>query len=264
MKRTILLTALAISLASANASLATAAPGHNGHKGQISKARIFAGLDLSDIQKQDIREIMRQVKQDNAVYAADIEALKAQMEALFNLETFDAALAQDLVRLRTEQAINIELNIATAKHQAWSLLNDEQKAEFAAKQEKRAEKERQRKALDFERLQKRLNLTDEQSQAISDIQEQHRDATAELAQTLKASKDAEKALVYSNQFSEEAWLTIAQASQSAAIEFGVAKTQSRFDMLQVLDDEQRAKFKKIVDREQSRKKHGKKRNKPAK
>ena len=252
MKPTVLKLALTTMLALSVATNAVATsglsfadePGHE--RGNKSASMMFAGLDLSAEQKQDIRQILRQSKQDNSVYQGEKKALRAQMQSLMQQSVWDEALATDLATQKATLGMPIELNKAKARNAAFAVLTAQQQSEFIAKQAERAERKAQIKTLNFERMQERLELSDEQVESLVQIQDAHLKNTAALRDAMKAHKDAERALIFSASFDESAWSALQTEIQPTLIALDVAKSANRFQMMQLLNDKQQAKLKRIM------------------
>ncbi|WP_395340123.1 Spy/CpxP family protein refolding chaperone [Ningiella sp. W23] len=212
-----------------------------------SAKRMFAKLDLSETQKQDIAAIFQQLAQDNSVYRGEKKALREQMQALMQLETWDAALAEDLVTQRVQQSAGVQLNMAKARNQAFNVLNEEQQVEFLQRLDKRAEKEKKRPR-EFDRLAKVLHLTDEQASEIDLIKESAEQANTGFVDALQDFRQAERDIVFSDSFDEDAWLALQTSVEATKISAGLNNASAKFEMLSVLDEKQRDRLQQIGER----------------
>ncbi|WP_413700699.1 Spy/CpxP family protein refolding chaperone [Psychromonas sp. KJ10-10] len=85
----------------------------------------FAKLDLTDTQKQAMRDIMKTAKEANK---ASQTAHRDAMNALMTNETFDAEQATKLISEQRVQKSEQRLAMMKAKHDMYQLLTDDQKA----------------------------------------------------------------------------------------------------------------------------------------
>ncbi|WP_413699568.1 Spy/CpxP family protein refolding chaperone [Psychromonas sp. KJ10-10] len=107
---------------------------HNGkHQGKRNQKMAFAKLDLSAEQKQQINEIMSAVKTEKQNARL---AYRASMQVLMVNETFDVDAAKSLMTAQQAQKEESRLAMMKAKHQAFQLLTDEQKAKYNELKEK--------------------------------------------------------------------------------------------------------------------------------
>ncbi|WP_371193614.1 Spy/CpxP family protein refolding chaperone [Glaciecola sp. SC05] len=245
MKPTLLAVTLVFSLA---ASQLPSAYAHGPENGQRGEHKLFASLNLSESQKQDIGEILKQSKQNNAVYKGERQAIVAQMRNLMDMPTWDQSLAEDIVSQRVAHAGQMKLNKATAQHQAYNLLDETQQAALLDKQSKRQSKDNKRESFNIKRLEKRLGLSAEQVTAIEQIQETHKLQSKTLNADLKSAREAEKAIIFASTFDQDAWLNLQNEAQASRVEFALTRSYAHYQMLSVLDDEQKAKFEKMLNR----------------
>jgi Spy/CpxP family protein refolding chaperone len=237
----------------------TYSAGSKGHAQKHAK-QLFRGLGLSEEQKQDIGEILRQTAQDNSVFQGEKIALRSQMQDMMNANVWDEVLATDLATQRASLSDPIQLNIAKAYNEAFLVLDAEQQTQFLERQAKRSEREAKQKSIDFSRLQERLNLSEAQVESLAQIQDASSEATSDLKAKLKAHRQAEKVLVFTQSFDEEAWSDLQTDILPTRIAYDVSKADTRYQMLQVLDEQQRAKFERITKNKKNKKGKGKRKN----
>lgn len=212
---------------------------------------LFKALDLTDVQKQDIAEILRQTKQDNSIYKGEKQALRQQMRALMSAEVWDQALAEDLISQQVSQSTDLSLNRAAARHQAFNVLTSEQQVAFLEQRGERAGKKvkgkrgKHNEQANITRMQKRLGLSEQQILAFEQIQVQHQADTQALKASLKEAKTTENTLVYASEFDQQAWSELHQDVEQNKIAFGVERLHFRYQVLTILNDEQKQKFAKM-------------------
>lgn len=215
------------------ASSVYAAPPHSKHRAE----RIFSALELSQQQKQDVAEIMRQLRQDNSVYAGERMLGKQQMRELLQMPEWDPDYARQLITQNMSSRQTVELNRATAQHAAIQVLTDEQKTQLA--QIDREEIREQGKEKFLAQLERRLDLDSAQSQQMTTIMQQQASALAAYKGEIEAHRAAEKTLIQSDTFDQEAYLQLNQEFASTVIEMEMIKAKSRYDMFHILTPEQR-------------------------
>ncbi|GEA23949.1 CpxP family protein [Vibrio harveyi] len=133
---------------------------HKGHRGECSMGMdrgIMRQLDLTDAQKDQLKEMREANKAEmKAKFADGKEARMAErqahhekVQALLLADNFDAAAANDLAKEMVEKQTERRVKMMEKKHQMLSVLTPEQKTKFVELQ-----KERQQKC--GEKMQKRM------------------------------------------------------------------------------------------------------------
>ncbi|MGD1467912.1 CpxP family protein [Vibrio harveyi] len=133
---------------------------HKGHRGECGMGMdrsIMRQLDLTDAQKDQLKEMREANKAEmKAKFADGKEARMAErqahhekLQALLLADNFDAAAANDLAKEMVEKQTERRVKMMEKKHQMLSVLTPEQKTKFVELQ-----KERQQKC--GEKMQKRM------------------------------------------------------------------------------------------------------------
>ncbi|EKM12339.1 CpxP family protein [Vibrio harveyi] len=133
---------------------------HKGHRGECGMGMdrgIMRQLDLTDAQKDQLKEMREANKAEmKAKFADGKEARMAErqahhdkVQALLLADNFDAAAANDLAKEMVEKQTERRVKMMEKKHQMLSVLTPEQKTKFVELQ-----KERQQKC--GEKMQKRM------------------------------------------------------------------------------------------------------------
>lgn len=133
---------------------------HKGHRGECGKGMdrgIMRQLDLTDAQKDQLKEMREANKAEmKAKFADGHEARMAErqahhdkVQALLLADNFDEAAANDLAKEMVEKQTERRVKMMEKKHQMLSVLTPEQKTKFVELQ-----KERQQKC--GEKMQKRM------------------------------------------------------------------------------------------------------------
>tara|TARA_R110001583_G_scaffold7720_9_gene37948 strand:+ start:36730 stop:37293 length:564 start_codon:yes stop_codon:yes gene_type:complete len=97
------------------------------HQGKHQQNMEFAKLDLTDTQKQAMRDIMKAMKDSNKSSKASHHT---EMKALMSNETFNAEKATELISQQQVQKAEKRLAMMKAKHDMYQLLTDDQKAKY--------------------------------------------------------------------------------------------------------------------------------------
>lgn len=133
---------------------------HKGHRGECGMGMdrgIMSQLDLTDAQKDQLKEMREANKAEmKAKFADGHEARMAErqahhdkVQALLLADNFDEAAANDLAKEMVEKQTERRVKMMEKKHQMLSVLTPEQKTKFVELQ-----KERQQKC--GEKMQKRM------------------------------------------------------------------------------------------------------------
>lgn len=106
--------------------------------------RMFAGLDLTDAQKADIKKLFAEQDASRADKRLTKEARLAhrnEMQALMTAATFDEAQAKVLMTAQQEQRQTQAIERMKVHNQIYNLLTPEQQTQFKARFEAKAGKE---------------------------------------------------------------------------------------------------------------------------
>ena len=92
---------------------------------------LFARLDLSDAQKEQIKALHEKARADAATYAEQLKPIRESLRAAVEAKTFDEAAVRAL--LAKEAQIMTDLNVirTRAENAAYNLLTAEQKTKLA-------------------------------------------------------------------------------------------------------------------------------------
>ncbi|MBF7073795.1 Spy/CpxP family protein refolding chaperone [Glaciecola sp. MH2013] len=233
------------------ASIAVAQPLHERDNKQYEMRKsVMSELALTSQQKADIKQIRSEAKQDASIYRTEQQEFRKAIKVILNSGQWDEAQVRSLIEENAESAKQLKLLKAKTKSRVFNVLNAEQKALMASKQAEKQSKGKKRRAKgrlpNIERLSKRLALNEAQQAQL-----------ASLLDTAKAEREANKArkeedratlkgIIQAVEFDEEAWLAFYSENHQDHTERALAKTKMRFDMLSVLNEEQKEKFKKMM------------------
>lgn len=226
---------------------------HDFKRLMLSDVRLFKKLSLSDEQRDQLKEIVKQTKQDNSVFAGEKDEIRQQMQDLMKLSSWDEVTARAIIQSQIQQSSQIELNRAKAKHAMYQVLNAEQQLELANLRdnvrEKRANKQDKldaKKNRKNKRITKALDLTPEQVTQWNDLRAQAKEKLSVNKDAAQAHKQAIRSIIQATSFDESAWLALQASFEEQRIEKRLIMAKLMFDNLAMLDDQQKNKLNKIV------------------
>jgi periplasmic protein CpxP/Spy len=252
-KFTPILTALSFGLALAFSPLSQAKD-HEGHK-QGPLKHMLAQLDLTQAQRQDIREVLKQGFEDASIDGDDRHAMFAQLMPLIHSQNWDEQAVLTVLSENQQNMAELGLKKATAMHQIWLVLSPEQQAKFTEladarpgpKGKHKDDKKQGERARGFDHkpadglIFKGLDLTDEQQAKVKSIlSETKTDAKATRGED-ESFRQAERKLIASHDFSANAYQALQARYQAQRLQQGVLMAKSRHDIWNTLTPEQQTK-----------------------
>lgn len=140
MKKILLATAMTTGLLTTSAAMADGKDKRFGKHGGSHK--IYKKLDLTDEQKQQIKQIYQSVhkKEGFGQRMAQRKAFMQKRQALIEAATFDKAAATTLANEKSQQKQKGFIDRLEAEHKAWQILTPEQKTKAKEMMAKRQEK----------------------------------------------------------------------------------------------------------------------------
>ncbi|WP_339725952.1 Spy/CpxP family protein refolding chaperone [uncultured Paraglaciecola sp.] len=242
------LTPIALCLSLAIVAPAIAKKGH--HQPHDGMRQILSELSLTDTQKQDIKQILKQNREDRELYSTDGKSLKTDMRSLIQSSEWDEEAVETAIAQRQVLMQQKALQRATNKNQVWNLLTATQQAEFvtqletrkAKHEEKSSERKEKRKGKGKHKgnMLKRLDLTEEQLAAVKTIKTAEKESAETIRAKLKNFKQAEQSLIQSTEFKAETWEALNSEYQSDFVAMALLKTKSKHDIWNTLTPEQQA------------------------
>lgn len=240
------LTPIALCLTLAIAIPAIAKKGHYGkHDGM---RQMLSELSLTSAQKQDIKQILKQSREDRGLFSSDAQSLETELLSLVQSSAWDQAAVENVITQRHALTQQKTLQRATNRNQVWNLLTDTQQAEFVEQLETRKAKyqkmasEGKRKDKRKGKKLKRLGLTEAQLTAVEAIETAAKVNNAETKEKLKAYKAAERGLIHSAEFNAEAWQTLNSEYQVDFLANAMLKAKTQYDIWNQLTPEQQTKL----------------------
>jgi Spy/CpxP family protein refolding chaperone len=222
---------------------------HEGH--QIK--RMLRGLDLTAEQRQDIKQIVRETKQEAKLYKEDVKASRQEIKSIVQQPDFDQQAAESAIAVSAAVKMQLAQQRAETKHAIWALLTEEQQQKWQERIDNRVEREprdfnTERQAKFFERL----DFTDIQIEQATQIREQAFASMEALKVKRRAFKQAEFDLITADEFSVEAWQAL-HAQYAADFNQGqIIALETRNQMFNLMTEEQRQRAERIKKRKGKR------------
>jgi Spy/CpxP family protein refolding chaperone len=218
---------------------------HQKHDGM---RQILSELSLTIIQKQDIRQILKQTSDDRDLFSTDAKSLKTELRNLVQSTAWDQTAVEGAISQHQDLMQTRALQRASNKNQVWNLLTDEQQAEFVVlfdrlktqREEMGSEgkiKGKGKTKGERNKL-KRLDLTEEQLAGVEVIKTAAKASGEETKAKLKTYKQAERALVHSTDFNAEAWQTLSNEYQADFMTMVILRAKTKHDIWNLLTPEQ--------------------------
>jgi protein CpxP len=140
--------ALLFSTVMATTSISSFAAPEHGHRGHGPVAGWhmdqFKGLDLTDAQKEQMKNLKEQYR--SALVKGDSKAEMLQLKALVQADQFDEAAVRALFEAKQKDRLEQDVAMAKLQYELHQVLTAEQKAKLAERQQKWQEKAKERKS----------------------------------------------------------------------------------------------------------------------
>ena len=104
----------------------------------------YLELSLTDTQKQDIRLVLKQSREDRSASRTDDKALRTELRSIIQSTEWDQAAVESAITQNQAQLQEKALIRASNKNQVWNLLTETQQGEFVAQMETRKAKHKER------------------------------------------------------------------------------------------------------------------------
>ncbi|GBL03782.1 Spy/CpxP family protein refolding chaperone [Glaciecola sp. KUL10] len=221
----------------------------SGHK---KSQEIFSQLSLSDAQKEQIKTIRQNSREEKKIYREERKAVKEAFKALMKAEIWDENAVNAAVTTQTIASKQLRLIEANAKHSVYQVLTDEQKAELDELIANRPERPSRLEKLN-KKMQK-LNLSDEQTTAITALISSHEAEVATYQADKAAAKAAQRALITAESFDQSAWSQLFDDNLETMIAAKVSSAKFKFDLKNILTKKQLKRLKKLMKKSKRGKK----------
>ncbi|MFQ3205961.1 MAG: protein CpxP [Glaciecola sp.] len=214
-----------------------------------NQRELMANLSLTQHQKEYIQQIHLQTKQDLRIYHAEQRQFRDSMQTLMQADIWDEVAVTNAIEQQMELTLQSRLIRAKSKHKVFNQLTEEQQAQFiTSRHARQSKKGNQRPERKMQRLVKALDLSsDQQAQLLVMTTSDKAQRTANKEQVKNVKVELAN-IVHAKQFDDNAWLAVHAQNKEQKLHMAVNKAKSRFDMLNILNAEQRDKFERIIKR----------------
>ncbi len=247
MKKTLLLAPIVAALLCSASVIA--------HPQEHPVREVLKQLDLSVQQKQDVRALMQQTRQDGGIYKQDMQVISQQLNRLIHSDNFDLEQAKSLISQRQALQSQISYERAKNRHAIWSSLDQDQQKkleQLIADKKTNKKQDRKHRGQRGERNPMRalsqLDLNEQQTASIEQIINKQQQQNKQLMSQIKQVKQAEASVIHSDNFSQDAWQAISQQAQAFKLQLAMNNSQSRNQIWNLLDDSQQQKLEQMQQR----------------
>ncbi|WP_394223061.1 Spy/CpxP family protein refolding chaperone [Alteromonas gracilis] len=217
------------------------------------------GLDLSDAQREEIKALVASYKEKHPRH----ERRKSERPN-FDIATASDAQITAFVQTQFEQREAKHFALSKLRHDIFNVLDESQQAKVLDKQAKREAKgdkwrshtrnggDHKRNGSGYEGAGfKGLELSDTQIADIEALRDTFKDTAESNRETMRSFKDAQRQLIQSANFSQDAWSALVTQYEEQLINAGVERIKHRQAMFAVLTDEQQATLNARKEEERS-------------
>ncbi len=209
---------------------------------------VLSQLDLSVQQRNDMRTLMKQSREQARIYKQDVKNIQGQIQEQIQAPQFDKATVQSLIEQRQKLQSEVALLNAQNRHQMWQQLSTEQQQKFNQLMESKGndrtkQADRQRNPM---RMLAALDLSDEQESQFQQWLAEEKPKNQALHQQLKAFKRAEKELIQQSEFDPQAWQAIDQQQKSVQAQLALNHSETRNRIWNALSETQQQKLQKLT------------------
>lgn len=217
--------------------------------------KLLKQLELSEQQKQEVKQILQAGRDDHRLFRADRRDAKQSMRAIIQADSWDQDAALLVINENADLHQQARLNRALTRHQIWLLLDEAQQQQLSQMSNESGDRKaraKQRREGMWQRVSEKLELSEQQLSEIEAIRAQRRDESEAFKTLAKAHREAEKALIRTDTFDQQAWLTLYEQHQDAATTQALSMAYSRHQMAQVLTEEQRQSLEEMTHKVRKR------------
>jgi Spy/CpxP family protein refolding chaperone len=234
-------------------SMIAFAPVTLAQKGDHKKpAGLFSQLNLSDVQKEQIKTIRQDSRDEKKIYREEQKAVRETFKTLMKAELWDESAVTSAVTTQVSASKQLRLIDATSKHAVYHLLSDEQQAQLLDLMENRPE--RPSKLAKLSKRLEKLNLDDAQTAAVTALIEAHQLEMQAFKANKSAAKEAQHALITAETFDQNAWSQLFDSNVENMVAAKVTTAKFKFDLKALLTDKQVKRLKKLMKKSKRGKK----------
>ncbi|GGO65739.1 Spy/CpxP family protein refolding chaperone [Bowmanella pacifica] len=213
--------------------------------------KMFDELQLSAQQRQDIRTLFKQGREDRQVFRQDGQLLREQKQAVIEAADWDqqaalALLSEEMTARRAAMWARAQMDQAV-----WNLLTESQREVWAEMQEEGFDRP-ERTPFNGRWLRK-LDLNEAQQQALSELQAQAKMSREKNQDIRERFAEQQLALIEQGGLTEQAWTSLYEQYQSQFQAAALEGLKQRHGFYHLLTAEQQAKLEQFKQRHKARK-----------
>lgn len=224
-------------------------------------------LNLSAEQKQDIKQIHKETKQDLSVYREEQKQFRESMRQLMAADVWDEAAVRETIKAQMANQLQSKLIQAKSKNRVFQQFTEQQKTQIqtmrlegknsAKKNKKRHTENTAAKMPDkrIQRITKALSLSSEQQAQLAKMMETNNTLRHANKEQMLVTRTKLVNIIQAPRFDEDTWLAIHADNEQQKLDMLLSKAKARFDMLSVLDSEQQKRFSKIMQKAKTQRMH---------
>ena len=204
------------------------------HDGQSLRA-VFSQLDLSFAQKQDLRQYMRQAREQMQLQRQDVKLFRQQLQDAIRHDSFDQDAVEALIDAQHMLMTDLAMTRAIHKHYAWHVLEPSQREQFRTLMSRETSVDVNKR---LEEVLNKLALTEQQQDQISESTAVLAQGFAQFRALREARRDAELSVIAAGQFDQDAWLAVHQGFSDEFKALALQHAQARHQIWNALDTSQ--------------------------
>jgi periplasmic protein CpxP/Spy len=214
---------------------------------------ILAQLDLSQQQRQDIRQLLKDGRADIEIFRQDRQQFRQQLHSLIQSPNWDATAATILLNEQQEFKGQADLQRALSKHKMLLILEPEQQSKLITLlgQDKPKQK---RDAEDMQLLNK-LNLTSEQQSLLGKLMADMQANREQMSTKHQAFAEAERTLINAQEFDNAQWQALHASFQTENLAMVLSNVENRNKVWNLLNDEQQQQLVELLKASKKDRKH---------
>jgi protein CpxP len=249
---------LSLTVASLLSVSAYSISAHEGKRHRDIEREIITNPSLTQQQKEDIKQIFKQTKQDLGIYRAEQEQVRTSMRALLQSGSWDQVAVTNAIEQQMQLTLQLQLIKAKSKNQVFNQLSAEQQAQFIAnRDDKKGTKRNGNPKRNIQRLAKALALNSDQQTQLTVMMTNDKARRATNKEQVKNIRAQLNAIIQAEEFDDSAWLAVHAQNKQQKLDMAVSKIKSRFDILSLLNAEQGEKFEKMMKKSEKGKRNNK-------
>ncbi|GAC28810.1 Spy/CpxP family protein refolding chaperone [Brumicola pallidula] len=231
---------------------------HEGKRYGDIEREIITDPSLTQQQKEDIKQIYKQTKQDLGIYRAEEKQVRVSMRPLMQSDSWDQVAVTNAVEQQMQLTLQLQLIRAKSKNQVFNQLSAEQQAQFMAnRDDKKGTQRNGNSKRKIQRLVKALDLNSDQQTKLTVMMTKDKARRATNKEQVENVRAQLTAIIQAEEFDDSAWLALHAQNKQQKREMEVSKIKSRFDILSLLNADQGEKFEKMMKKSKQSKRNNK-------